>query len=1054
MVLGWENDGSSYHTHPDSQYRIVPGMSSSPKNKKNSNIAFEIDGARDAEGHAIRSYYRVRTASEGSQEGMNGGGLTNFNDSTHSLYSAGSNHGMDGSLAIEGKTLVSKASIHHPQKRGSNGSNTSSFSGANHEALNHFLLKSEEQNGAVSSSFGKHGKSPSHAHALGQGQRQRQRQRGTSLGEGEGEEEEFRYVLANGATGPFSDEDDGHDATVPQEPFNPSESTASLAALKASKGLKLKSVSYFNSTNANDLYHSNMATTSAATRGKSGKRNGKSKNSFKTSLIPPFSTSHLLRFQKEQENPFLIVSNAVAYESPSIHDEEGASASSGMIIDGPLVSASISDFPKLFSSQDKSHEGDSRNGSSHYYDNSETSSLSDRALHRKNRSPGRNPHFASSSAENDPLHPQVINALKHSKELQQKRTVIPISENYTNDHLMNHLESFLAVSREEKAKKPTLNPLKKRYSVLIPSREEVKYKSTESLDKLKQQQMEKEDEVFNNLERDHQSKSLSTTSRSSSTRRRQQRLGTASSSLVLPSTSGSLSSFNKQRNSRSRIPSSATTTASLTNFIDFKPASLQPRDEKNFYQYFNNPLVSSSLSSSSQGKKRKSTLPPKVDNIVYDRSLILSRKTARSKEASPAASITETEEVKEVPSKMTDSVYTAEEANNIIQFQPPAPLELQLSVLEEGKFTSIDNSLELKSGSANDSSSLLLEHSLSSEVGVPLTILQQVGKSYSTLKLPSIHSPSIALPLPSSSLMVTALPDSSYSPPHETIYPSIHEEYYHNTPLNFDPHFLDSMRRQQYEYSYQLSDIKTMIHSHKKKAFGKLQFPSRSPIQSATTGKDNARTFLTIVGSDSHVPSSLLATETETFEENPLLATAATITQPETSITETVNTQLLPFQFDSPSSSCFSPLNANHLSTQQHTFPQREPPVTGQPQKNSTVSTPFPSLLNPSSLVFPGTHRKPLPWLVSSSLAQSASLPTPSTVVPVSSSSSIQEYLQNETIQKDNLFNRSDRIAIWKEKIELLKLTHAIDPIKHKTTIRKQNRNRTAFEQYVKQLSN
>jgi hypothetical protein len=1042
------------------------------------NIAFEIDSAKDGEGHSVPSYYRGRTTSEGSQEGMKaagGGGLAAFNDSTHSLSSGGNNHAMEGGLSIEGRHLkVGKDSLHHhPQKRGSNGSNSSSFSGSqlpgDHPNYEAFLLKlDEQQNGATSSSsFGKQAKSPSHSHS-GQGQRARGRS------SGEGEEEDFRYILgANGTTTdhPFSDvlEDEGH-AREATEPFNPSESTASLAALKASKGLKLKSVSYFNTTNASDLYHQSNVKPS----GKGKKKDGKGK-SLKIPLIPPFSTSHLLRFQKEQENPFLMVSPAVAYESPSVYDDD-SSTDSVKIIDGPLVSASISDFPQLLSTTQDSRK-DCR-FSSHSYDNSETSSLSDRAIHRKNRSPGRKDPYSSFSAkENDPLRPQVVNAFKHSKELQQKRIVTPISESYTNDHLMNHLESFLAVSRDEKAKNPTLEPLQKRYSVLIPSREEVKYKSTESLDKLKQQQrqqMRKEDEGFEDEgfgnERD-MSKSLSTSG--SSTKRRQQRLGTATSSLVLPS-STSLSSL-KQRKShfRSRTPSAATT-VSITNFIDFKPASLQLRDEKNFYQYFNNPLISSS-----QGKKRKSKLPPKVDNIVYDRKAALfSSQKARAvhaKEASPVISVTATadvkdsssilseqtstaEEAKGIPFKMNDSVFTAEDLS-----KHPPPLELQLSTLEEqqeGKFTSIDNSLELKSCHLNEeSSSLLFEHS--SSVLHPSTgaILQQIGKSYSTLKLPSIHSPSFTAP--PSSLMVTALPDSSYSPPHEMVYPAIHEEFYHNTSLNVDPTLLDSMRRQQYEYSYQLSDIKTMIQTHKKKAFGKLQFPSRSPIQSATR---DTRTFLTIVGSDSHVPSSLLAAETiETTEENPLVTTAATNTQPETSFTETINTQLLPLQFDTASSSCFSPLNANHLSTQPQTFPQREPPVSvGQSQKNSTVSTPYPSLLDPSSLIFPGNQRKPLPWLVSSSLAQSATLPVPTTAAtPIvskntsssKSSKSLQEYLQNETIQKDNLFNRSDRIAIWKEKIELLKLTHAIDPIKHKTTIRKQNRNRTAFEEYVKQLS-
>jgi hypothetical protein len=58
----------------------------------------------------------------------------------------------------------------------------------------------------------------------------------------------------------------------------------------------------------------------------------------------------------------------------------------------------------------------------------------------------------------------------------------------------------------------------------------------------------------------------------------------------------------------------------------------------------------------------------------------------------------------------------------------------------------------------------------------------------------------------------------------------------------------------------------------------------------------------------------------------------------------------------------------------------------------------------------------------------------------------------DDVIQHDNLFNKSNRVDIWREKLELLKLANPIDPAGHRMTIKQQEQKRAAFEQFSKRL--
>eukprot|EP01040_Poterioochromonas_malhamensis_P001581 gene1581-1675_t len=202
----------------------------------------------------------------------------------------------------------------------------------------------------------------------------------------------------------------------------------------------------------------------------------------------------------------------------------------------------------------------------------------------------------------------------------------------------------------------------------------------------------------------------------------------------------------------------------------------------------------------------------------------------------------------------------------------------------------------------------------------------------------------------------------------------IHEKFHSNIDPQSSADMLLSIRREKYEYSYQLSDALPFHQRVPRKGvmMKTLQLPSRSPINSPN---QKCRTFLTITGSDSlHLHQSSFA--------------------------------------HSPS--------PHHHNNHEESLLIPHPPTAA-------------------------------PWLKNSD-GDGAILPVVDTIGESTriNTATKASYLQKEVLKNDNIFNRSNRLDIWRDKLELLKLPNPTDTSLNKVAIRRQLHHRQQFEEFAK----
>ena len=589
---------------------------------------------------------------------------------------------------------------------------------------------------------------------------------------------------------------------------------------------------------------------------------------------------------------------------------------------------------------------------------------------------------------NDPLHPQLVLGYLHGQHLLEHR-IGNGSLNYDKNQLMSNLEGFLIKSREERMKRPLSDVNQRRYSSLIPKREDTICKQDEkvlevaSLKDLKSR-------------------------------------GAMGTTEHIVQTAFPDSRQEKKGESK---PLSA------IEVFQIKPLEIKPRDENSFYKYFKH---------SPRSQKAKQIIGKTDWNIVYDHS-------NHPQECAPSPSSPKLNgKMTEKKSIMTTPLQPLLSQIEFVPIQPktnPKENHITYDQIQEipSKISMSDSlfsddlhiapSMSLAASPLTKGSNLQnnVKNNLS-EIGkgdsVANNISNEMIRTYSSLLSPELEQtekiaeheiPEKKEEANNTLLIDTGLAESTNK---------IHEQFYHNTHLETDGDFLLSIRRQKFEYSYQLSDA----ISFQKKSFRNLQLPSKSPILSPSLPTS---TFLTIVGSDQAVQSN-----------HPLHRCHSPFTK------------LAPIPKEEVKNSLNSP-----IESLQYSFANSAPALNPQSGKSFSISvapSPNSKKMGESQNLFDGKSTNGLPFRPLTSAKYS--LPwLASTSVPLPTSNSTGSFsatiLKNEVFQKDNLLNRSDPIQIWKEKLEFMKLSNSVDPEKNRIIVRQQQKYRQAFEEYSRKIA-
>jgi hypothetical protein len=745
-----------------------------------------------------------------------------------------------------------------------------------------------------------------------------------------------------------------------------------------SRGLRLKSPTYLNTQNAEQLYREQL---------RKKKRGGKNKQ------VVNIPTTN-----------FLTVSNSATNK---IVTKDGKTLN---LPDGPLFSVDMNDFEKNLTHQD---------GKSQYSDLQSLQTIESDEAVRMNykRKFGNN---LTINYSNDPLHPQIVQGYLHAQQLQADRLTDENFGAYSNSQeLLGNLETFLAKSREEKCRPTLLSPSngQRRYSSLIPKREETLTKTIPF------------DQTDGNLEKKSTQKSLTQKSLSSQHK--------ALASLTGHSHQLSLTRLKQPPRLHRSNKQERDFVAKSSEVIQVKPVSLKPRKQPR-----TTVLEIGQEPSSVMAEGTSDFCDDGVEDLAISTapSMLNSVATPQAVAALPSLNgVVEDQEqqslnqqidllepvkslIQELPSKaslndslfsdiVTPSVSVAPSPHQFSKEQKK-PIQFNDSFSGMGSFnfssTKKENCIK-----PLESSTERLKHGIASSLPFFSTELNQTENDAGN----DLHKKQQDL----GQLTV----DTMFQQSNTENALKIHDIY--QTPcLKPSEEMLLSNRRRQFEYSYQYSDTV----SFQKKSFRNLQLPSKSPILSPTIPATS--NLFIAVGSD---PTTQVVQKNSTRRR--LLPIQHNTRQEDNESANNINSPL-----ESPLERATSQYNNSLVAPTPSNISSHEllPP----PGFISGSSQAFPAMQN--NLSFPvknTTHsRQSAPW--QTSFAGSAAATN-----NLVKAESVNHYLFNEVLQKDNLFNRSDKIQIWKDKLEYMRLTGGFNPVKNQLAVRHQMKNRHAFEEYV-----
>jgi hypothetical protein len=752
-----------------------------------------------------------------------------------------------------------------------------------------------------------------------------------------------------------------------------------------SRGLRLKSPTYLNTQNAEQLYRDNL---------KKKKRGGKNKQ------VVNIPTTN-----------FLMVSNSATNK---IVAKDGKTLN---LPDGPLFSVDMNDFEKNLAHQD---------GKSQYSDLQSLQTIESDEAVRMNykRKFGNN---LAINHSNDPLHPQIVQGYLHAQQLQSDRLSDETFGYSNSQELLGNLETFLAKSREEKYRPTLLSPSngQRRYSSLIPKREETLTKTIPF------------DQTDENFEKKSTQKSL--TQKSLSPQRKALASSTGHShqlSHLRLKQPARLSRSNKQE--RDFV-------AKSSEVIQVKPVSLKPRKRPQTTSVEigqEPPSVRGESAFCDDGVEDLaiSTAPSMFNSIGTPQAVAELPSLNGAVEDQEQLSLDHQNElmepvknqIQELPSKaslndslfsdvVTPSVSVAPSPHHFSKEQrQKKPIQFNDSFSGNGSFNF--------SFAKKDNCIKPLESSTKRlEQGIAANDKTSTVPFFSTELNQTENDPGNDLHKKQPDLGQLTV-DTMFQQSNTENALKIHDIY--QTPcLKPSEEMLLSNRRRQFEYSYQYSDTV----SFQKKSFRNLQLPSKSPILSPTIPATSS--LIIAVGSD---PTTQVVQKNSTRRR--LLPIQHSTRQEDNESTNNINSPL-----ESPLERATSLYNNSLVAPKPSNFSSHEllPP----PGFIFGSSQAFPAMQN--NVAFPiknTTHsRQSAPW--QTSFAGSAAATN-----NLVKTESVNHYLLNEVLQKDNLFNRSDKIQIWKDKLEYMRLTGGFNPVKNQLAVRHQMKNRHAFEEYAQSI--